>query len=231
MILIPSLELLDGKVVALAGSGPDDATVLAEDAIEAARALRDQGAVFFHVVDLDAALGRGDNDVVVQKLVEAGLPCQVAGGVRDAARAERLFELGADRVVLGTVLYDESDAAREVVDRHAMRVMGALDLEDGTVRTHAREKSQELDLDAALEVLHGLDLKQVVHTSVRPGSEPSGPDLDSLKALLGKTSMQVFANVEVRGRDDLQALSALVDDGLTGVVLATACRALQSASA
>jgi phosphoribosylformimino-5-aminoimidazole carboxamide ribotide isomerase len=222
MILIPSLDLMGGKVVALRDGRRDRAEVLTDDPIGAARELRALDALFFHVVDLDAAFGTGDNFEVIRGFADQMLPCQVSGGVRTAEQVERLIDAGVDRIVLGTLFFQDPDAARGLVERFGRRIMAALDLENGQVRTNGWENATGHGLRDAVELLHSTGVGQIVHTAIDRGAEPGGPDLPGLRELLALTECQVFANARVRGKQDLEDLGQLEDQGLVGTILSRA---------
>ena len=226
MILIPSLELMDGKVVALHEGRREQASVLCECPLEAVEALRDFGAVFYHLVDLDAVFGLGDNSEAIAKFVDAQIPVQVGGGVRTAERVEELLENGVERVVLGTLFYEEPKRAKKLVKQFGVRIVAAMDVENGEVRVKGWKESSGLSIDKALDVLKRTGVQQLIYTSIDRNCEPTGPDLDGLREVIGKTEMQVFANVRVRGKKDIESLRALTDEGLAGSIMASAYSAV-----
>lgn len=225
MIVIPSLEILGGRVVA-----PDDGDlVLSEDPVAAATAMRDDGALFFQLVDLDAIRGTGDNLGVVETFVAAGLACQVAGGVRSLERAERLVELGADRIVVGSMLHASPDDASAVAERFGPRAVAAIDVEAGqAVPRGAPEAARTTVAEAVAEAV-AKGFARVLITAFDGGTpKKNGADADALGEALDAGELEVFANVCASERGDLDGLKPLKERGLSGVVLATACRTLDA---
>ena len=139
MILIPSVEILSGQVVRLAGATDDEPIVLSRDPLSTVRELRQSGAMFFHIVDLDAVLGKGNNNAVLARLAEDMVPFQVRGRITTPERADEVLELGADRIVLGSLPYQDGYAARELVKHFGMRVMGTLDVKGDHVLIDGNE--------------------------------------------------------------------------------------------
>ncbi|MBK8979294.1 MAG: hypothetical protein IPM29_25635 [Planctomycetes bacterium] len=210
MILIPSLEIAAGHVV-LPGTDASLDEVLAAELLPAARELRDAGADFFQVVDLDAERGGALQGEVIARLPDAGLPVQLAAAVRDVAALTRALELGVDRVAVAVELLGAPGAA-ELIGRFGVRLCG------------------EARTPAELAAFAAAGLLRVV---LRAPELADGPDGGVLRAALDARGddVELFAEVAVRGRDDLQALAASASGGLAGVVLRSAYRKLACARA
>lgn len=231
MILIPSLEIAGGQVVLRAGPSADaPAARLCDDPVRAARALRDAGAGFFQLVDLDALAGPGSRQLAEwRRFPEAGLPCQVAGGIRSPDDARALLELGIDRLVVGSVLLTDDPAARAVVEAIGpQRLVASIDLVGQEVWTDDRSTRSGMELGAALERLTDLGAPRVVLTQLGDDLvEREGPDLETLdRALELRGDLELFVACRIRGKVDLVALAERAERGLSGVVLAGAYRAV-----
>ena len=134
MELIPAIDLLGGRVVRLSKGAYDAVTEYGDDPVEVARRWAAEGAERIHIVDLDAAReGRAMQAEVIARIVAAvDVPCQVAGGIRDADAVAAALRAGADRVVLGSALISSPLLARILVERHGPdRIVAALDVRDG----------------------------------------------------------------------------------------------------
>ena len=231
MILIPSLEIAGGQVVLRAGPAADaPAARLCDDPVRAARALRDAGAGFFHLVDLDALAGPGGRQLGEwRRFPEAGLPCQVGGGIRSPADARALLELGVDRLVVGSVLLTDDSAARAVVEAIGpQRLVASIDLVGHEVWTDDRSTRSGMELGTALERLADLGAPRVVLTQLGDDLvEREGPDLEVLdRALERRGDLELFVACRIRGKLDLAALAERAARGLSGAVLAGAYRAV-----
>jgi phosphoribosylformimino-5-aminoimidazole carboxamide ribotide isomerase len=222
MILIPSVEILSGQVVRLSGKADDEPVVLSRDVLSTTRKLRQSGAMFFHVVDLDAVLGTGNNNTVLTKLAEDMVPFQVRGRITTPERADEVLELGADRVVLGSLPYQDGYAARELVKRFGMRVMGTLDVKEGHVLVDGNEDGDPvsgIDLDDALHKLAASGVQQVIYNSVESTGEDADLDVSLLKRVLDHGAFQVYARCTLREPHDLEPFSELHEAGLLGLIL------------
>lgn len=217
MIVIPSLDLMGGKVVDQ-GAGPDSSpTVLAEDPLAHARKLRQLGAVFFHVTDLDALFGRGDNLAVMERLASDLIPFQLAGGIRTAEQAARVFAAGADRIVIGTMFLEEPTKAAALVEKHGMRIIAALDVRDGHVVVQGRTNESGHLLAGAAASLVATGVKNVILT---PIGKSARDDLPELPIVVEAFEAAIYLRIPVRDEMDIARLESMTRDGLTGVIMA-----------
>ncbi len=219
MILIPSIELMEGKVVQLAGGRPEDKTVLSDDPVGVARELSKEGALFFHLVDLDAVFGTGSNDPVFQKFAEALMPFQVRGGIRTSERVEELIGIGADRVVVGKLFQRDLGQAKKLIDEFGMRVMAALDVEDGQVKANSWEDESGTDLQKACKALAKSGVGSLMYTRIDRKGEHEDPDVDGTRAVIEAAGIDVYANIGVRTPKHRKILEESSIEGLVGVVL------------
>lgn len=222
MILIPSMEVLSGQVVRLAGNNDGKPTVLSKDPLGTARKLRQSGAMFFHVVDLDAVLGKGNNNAVLAKFAEDMVPYQVRGHITTPERADELLTLGADRVVLGSLPYKDNRAARELVKRFGMRVMATLDVKGDHVLVDGTEDGDPasgIELASALKQLKSTGVQQVIYNSIESAGEDAELDVDMLKAVLADEALQVYARCTLHEQQELEPFLELHEAGLVGVIL------------
>lgn len=217
MILIPSLEILAGRPVRLEGGPDGDPIVLGDDALHTAREMIRSGARFLHVVDLDAAFGTGNNDAVLAQLADAMVPFQVRGGIKTAERAEQLLSLGADRVVLGPLPFRDEAAARSLVERFGVRVVGTLDVRAD--RVLIGDDSEGIEFANALAILRRIGVQQVIYNSVEFAGEDAPLDLDKLSATMGGGAFRVLARCTVKRPGDITPLVEFGDGGLEGVIL------------
>jgi phosphoribosylformimino-5-aminoimidazole carboxamide ribotide isomerase len=214
MEVIPAIDLLDGRVVRLAQGDFDSVTDYGDDPIDVARRWRDEGATRIHLVDLDAArMGRSRQRAIIERVVSAvDVPCQVAGGFRDAAAVAALLEAGADRVVLGSALISEPDLARRLVDRHgAERIVAALDIRDGQALGDGwTAGARGSDAVTHAVALASAGVRWFAVTAIARDGGMKGPDL----GLLGRVreavpGTSVIASGGIGSLADLRALAAL----------------------
>jgi phosphoribosylformimino-5-aminoimidazole carboxamide ribotide isomerase len=226
-VLAPSIDLLGGRVVRLRHGDPSQATIYADDPATAVTRWARAGADLLHVVDLDGALAgrsvqRGPVASVIAAAMREGIPCQVAGGLRNGEAVQWALALGADRVVLGTALLADPDLAGTLVERHgASRIVAALDVREGAaVGEGWRDGAPGTPLEAALSRLVGAGIATLVVTSIARDGTMDGPDLDLLRRVRATApDVALFGSGGVRTAADVQALR---DAGCQGAILGRA---------
>lgn len=220
VLVVPSLDLSGGRAVRLVQGDFGRETTYARSAAEVlnlARRFASAGAGRFHVVDLDAARGSGDNRRLVERLVrEAGLEVQAAGGIRSTADASRWLEAGAAAVVMGTVAVREPTRLAEAANAHPGRVLAALDVRLGRPAVSGWLEAEELALAGLLQRWGNLPLAGVIVTSVDRDGTLAGPDLDLLREAQAASPHPVTYSGGVRSLEDLRAVAAA---GAAAVIL------------
>ena len=223
LTLLPAVDLLDGQATRLVQGELGTETGYG-DPVEAAAAFVAQGAQWLHVVDLDAAFGRGPrNRRQIARVVEAVAPVRVqaSGGVRTAADLEALLDLGAARVVVGTAALERAEWVVGACGRHGEAVAVGLDARGRVLRARGWTTSGG-DLFETLARLEAAGCRRFVHTEVARDGMLAGPALDALEEVLAATGRPVIASGGVSGLDDLRALMPLAERGLEGVIVGKA---------
>jgi 1-(5-phosphoribosyl)-5-[(5-phosphoribosylamino)methylideneamino] imidazole-4-carboxamide isomerase/N-(5'phosphoribosyl)anthranilate isomerase len=221
--LLPAVDLLGGQATRLSQGAAGTETGYG-DPLEAALAFVAQGAAWLHVVDLDAAFGRGPaNRAQVAAIVEAVAPVRVeaAGGVRVADDLDALLDLGAARVVVGTAALETPGWVAAACARHGQAVAVGLDARGRTLQARGWTREGG-DLFETLQQLEAAGCQRFVHTEVSRDGMLGGPATESLGALLAATRRPVIASGGVATLDDLRVLAALEPDGLEGVIVGRA---------
>ena len=208
MILYPAIDLQDGQCVRLLRGDPRHATVYGEDPAAQARAFRDQGFAWIHVVDLDGAFaGRAANvDAVAAILAAVALPVQLGGGIRTLAAVADWLECGVARVVLGTAAVKDPGLVHEACRRFPGRVAVGIDARDGRVAVEGwAESSTMTALDLALR-FEDAGAAAVVYTDIDRDGALSGLNVTATAALAARLRTPVIASGGVASLDDLRAL-------------------------
>lgn len=217
--LLPAVDVADGKAVRLtqgeAGSETDYGSPL-----EAAQTWIDAGAEWIHLVDLDAAFGRGDNRAIIREVVNASrsVKIELSGGIRDDASLEAALEAGATRVNLGTAALEDPDWTARVIERFGDAIAVGLDVRGTTLA--ARGWTEEGgDLFEVLQRLEDAGCPRYVVTDVTKDGTLRGPNIELLRQVMAKTSKPVVASGGISSLQDITDLRALVGEGLEGAIL------------
>lgn len=217
--LLPAVDVASGKAVRLtqgeAGSEEDFGHPL-----EAAQAWIDAGAEWIHLVDLDAAFGRGDNREVIADVVarSGGVKIELSGGIRDDESLARAIELGARRVNLGTAALEDPEWTARAIAIYGDQIAVGLDVRGTTLA--ARGWTQEGgDLFEVLARLEEAGCPRYVVTDVTKDGTLKGPNLELLRSVMEKTERPVVASGGIATLDDIAALRELVPLGLEGAIL------------
>jgi phosphoribosyl isomerase A len=221
--LLPAVDLLDGQAARLVQGAMGTETAYG-DPVRAASAFAEQGAAWLHVVDLDAAFGRGPrNRDQLARVVKAVAPVRVeaSGGVRTADDLAALLDLGAARVVIGTAALEDPDWVLEACQRHADAVAVGLDARGRVLQARGWTSSGG-DLFETLARLDASGCRRFVYTEVARDGMLTGPALASLGEVLAATDRPVIASGGVSSLDDLRALAPLAVRGLEGVIVGKA---------
>lgn len=220
MLAIPAIDLRDGRCVQLVGGDYAKEAVRLDDPLEVARTWVTAGFTRLHVVDLDAATGRGRNrDLVRDLLGYAGVPIHVGGGVRDEDAVESLLEDGADRIVIGTRGVEDPRWLEEQADRHPGRLVLAADVRGRRVVTRGWAKETSRDVLDVIHELRDLPLAGLLVTAVQQEGKMQGTDLALMADVVDVSPWAVIASGGVGSMQDLRALE---DRGVNAVVLGMA---------
>jgi phosphoribosyl isomerase A len=220
--LLPAVDVAGGKAVRLVQGAAGTETGYG-DPLDAAADWARQGAEWLHLVDLDAAFGRGENTAVLREVIDQvrGVRVELSGGIRDDTSLERALSSGATRVNLGTAALEDPEWTRRAIAAHGDKIAVGLDVRGTTLaaRGWTREGG---DLWAVLDRLEDAGCARYVVTDVTKDGTLTGPNLDLLRAVLERTGKPVVASGGVATLDDLRALAGLVPLGLEGAIVGKA---------
>ena len=220
MNAIPAVDVRGGRCVQLVGGRPEDEPISLPDPVAAARRWWEAGFGSLHLVDLDAALGSGDNlSVMLELAVCTPAVTQVGGGVRDDARADALLAGGTNRVVVGTRALDDPAWLADLVVRHPGQVVVAADTLDAYVVRKGWTETSALTISDFLQRLEGLPLAGVLTTDVGKEGRMGGVNRDAVARILRWSTFPVWISGGVTTEDDLAFLE---DEGAEGAVLGMA---------
>jgi phosphoribosylformimino-5-aminoimidazole carboxamide ribotide isomerase len=220
MIAIPAVDLRGGHCVQLVGGDYADERVRLEDPVAVARDWARQGFERVHVVDLDAATGRGGNREIIREILrDSAVPVQVGGGVREESQIERLLDDGASWVVVGTRAIEDDDWRSEMAHRFPGRLIVAADVRERLVVTRGWAETSRLNVIDFVEELALLPLAGMLVTAVHLEGKMQGTDLPLMEDVAEASAWPVYASGGVSSLEDMRALE---HRGLAGAVLGMA---------
>jgi phosphoribosylformimino-5-aminoimidazole carboxamide ribotide isomerase len=206
VIVIPAIDLRKGRAVRLLRGNPQDETTYADDPVAVAVRFQEEGARRLHVIDLDAALGEGDNREVLRQIcANVVVPVQAGGGVRTLEDVQALTELGAARTILGTAAAREPTFVARAVEEFADRILVAVDVRGGRLLIDGWQEEGP-PLDEVLPALNDAGAPRFLVTAVARDGTLDGPDLRLYRHVLTMTDRPVIASGGVRDADDVWAL-------------------------
>ena len=219
--LLPAVDVADGQAVRLVQGAAGSETSYG-DPMAAALAWQQAGAQWIHLVDLDAAFGRGSNRELLAAVV-AAVDCKVelSGGIRDDASLRAALATGCTRVNIGTAALEDPDWCGRAIAEHGDRIAVGLDVRGTTLA--ARGWTQESgDLWEVLARLERQGCPRYVVTDVTKDGTLRGPNLDLLREVCARTDRPVVASGGVSSLDDLRAIASLVPLGVEGAIVGKA---------
>jgi phosphoribosyl isomerase A len=219
--LLPAVDVSGGQAVRLVQGAAGTETSYGDPA-DAARAWQDAGAEWIHLVDLDAAFGRGSNGPLLAALIsQLTVKVELSGGIRDDASLDRALATGCTRVVIGTAAMERPDWVAGIIAEHGDRIAVGLDVR-GTRLAARGWTTDGGELADALDRLEAAGCARYVVTDIDKDGMLRGPNLDLLRSVCDRTDRPVVASGGVSSLADLRAIASLVPAGVEGAIVGKA---------
>jgi phosphoribosylanthranilate isomerase len=221
LVLLPAVDVADGQAVRLVQGEAGTETSYGEP-LDAALAWQSAGAEWIHLVDLDAAFGRGSNHgLLAEVTAKLDVNVELSGGIRDDDSLAAALATGCARVNIGTAALENPAWCRKIIAEHGEQIAVGLDVRGTTLaaRGWTREGG---DLWEVLDRLEADGCPRYVVTDVTKDGTLRGPNVDLLREVCGRTEKPVVASGGVSSLDDLRALAGLVPDGVEGAIVGKA---------
>jgi phosphoribosylformimino-5-aminoimidazole carboxamide ribotide isomerase len=224
MILLPAVDILEGRAVRLARGSFDERTVYDADPLDAALRWVGEGARALHVVDLDGARsGAPVNLAHLQRIAhDAGIPVQAGGGLRTIEAVEEAIQAGAHRVVLGTAAYRDVDLLDETMARIGDRLVVSVDARGGRLAAAGWLEQTERPVEAVIEALQRRGVRRFVYSSIERDGMLAGPDLEGIRRVAQVVRGSFVYSGGISSVEDLRAVVGLRQVNLAGVIVGTA---------
>ncbi|UBI06308.1 bifunctional 1-(5-phosphoribosyl)-5-((5-phosphoribosylamino)methylideneamino)imidazole-4-carboxamide isomerase/phosphoribosylanthranilate isomerase PriA [Corynebacterium falsenii] len=225
LTLLPAVDVADGQTVRLVQGAAGTETTYGSP-LDAALAWQSAGAEWIHLVDLDAAFGRGSNFELLRDVTgQLDVQVELSGGIRDDESLERALSTGCRRVNIGTAALEDPDWCKSVIERYGDRVAIGLDTREVDGEWRLRGRGWTADGGELWEVLERLDaegVSRLVVTDVSRDGMLNGPNIDLLRDVAAATSAPVVASGGISSLDDIRALAEVVDEGVDSAIVGKA---------
>lgn len=235
MIIIPAIDLKDGKCVRLLQGKKDEVTVYSDNPAEMAKKWVDMGARLLHVVDLDGAFsGEQKNFERIREIRKAiQIPIQLGGGIRDIAKMEQLADIGVDRMILGTSAAKDPDMVARACKKFESRVLVGIDARDGKVAVKGWVEVTELDAIKFAKDMESAGAAGIIYTDISRDGMMTGPNIDAMAKMVKSVKIPVIASGGVSKLEDVENLMQIKDiwGAITGKALYSGAMDLKSAIA
>ena len=203
-MVIPAIDLLDGKVVRLVKGNPDNVTVYSDNPVEVAKGWAAEGAEMLHIVDLDASLQTGNNNrkMIYKIAASIQIPVQAAGGIRSVEIINEMLK-NVNKIVLGTIAFQEPDLIGKMTKKKKGRIVLAVDYRDGTVVVNGWKERTNFSIQDAIYDFQTVGITEFLLTSVEKDGTLSGLDFSSLRYASTFPDIKIIASGGVSSLEDI----------------------------
>lgn len=223
MLIIPAIDLKDGEVVRFT-RGKLNKKVYSLQPVEVALNWQKQGARYLHIVDLDGAMtGIQKNKNVIKKIIKAvKIPAQAGGGIRSIQAIEKMIEIGANRVVIGTQGIENMDFLEIAIRKFKEKIALGLDVSCGRIGLYGWNESSKTTLARLVSRLNKLKLKTIIYTDIYRDGTLKGMNIPAIKKMLESSHLDLIVSGGVSSLEDIRKLAKLDYPNLKGVIVGKA---------
>jgi phosphoribosylformimino-5-aminoimidazole carboxamide ribotide isomerase len=208
MIVIPAIDLKEGKCVRLLQGRKEDVTVYSDDPVSTALKWESSGAKLIHIIDLDGAFtGEQKNLEAIKNIRKAvKIDLEVGGGIRDLAKIDQLLTLGINRVILGTVAIENPELVKEACKKYPGRVLAGIDAKDGKVAVKGwTETTSHTAKELALR-MESYGVAGIIYTDISRDGMLTGPNISATKEIVNAVKIPVIASGGISSIEDIKNL-------------------------
>ncbi|MGU3471978.1 1-(5-phosphoribosyl)-5-[(5-phosphoribosylamino)methylideneamino]imidazole-4-carboxamide isomerase [Paenibacillus sp. D51F] len=222
--IYPAIDIRGGRAVRLVQGDYSQETVYNDSPVNAALEWQAQGAAWIHLVDLDGAkAGHPVNAELIGQIAAAvDVPVQLGGGLRSEADVERLLGLGVRRIILGTAAIEDRAFVERVLGQHGDRVAIGIDARDGLVATRGWLETSEVRAEELARELAAKGAATFIFTDISRDGMMEGPNVEAIRSLAAYSGADVIASGGVSRIEDLRALAAYKEEGISGAIVGKA---------
>ncbi len=225
MLLIPAIDLKDGKCVRLRQGRMDDATIFADDPLDMAKRWVDAGAKRLHLVDLNGAFaGKPVNADVIHRIVEAfpEVPIQVGGGIRDEDTVQLYLDAGVQYTIIGTKAVSAPHFINDLCMEFPGHIIVGLDAKDGKVAIDGWSKLSHHDVIDMAQHFERDGVESIIYTDISRDGMMQGVNVEATVKLASSITIPVIASGGISNLEDIRALQKVTEEGITGAIIGRA---------
>lgn len=220
MIIIPAIDLLGGSCVRLLKGNYKESTIYASDPVEMAKKLVSSGCERLHIVDLDAARGKGkDNREIIRKIRNnIDVVIETGGGIRSESDVKELLDIGIDRLILGTVFAQNPEIAGRWTEKYGNYFIAGIDALNGEVKISGWEEGSSLkDIDLAKQAAE-FGIISIIYTNIDKDGTLEGPDISNSVRIAEAAKLPVIISGGISCENDFRVIADLNHPGIAGVI-------------
>lgn len=223
MLIIPAIDLKDGRCVRLFQGEMDKETIYFENPLEAARHWVAEGATFIHVVDLNGAVeGRPVHTKEVEAICQIGLSVELGGGLRSIEAVEAALNLGVSRVVIGTAAYNDAEFLRTLCNNFPGKIVAGIDARQGKVAVKGWKETTSMDAVELAKRCDGDGAARIIYTDISRDGTKEGINVDETLKIARAVKISIIASGGVATLEDIRRLIPLEKEGVEGVIVGKA---------
>lgn len=211
MIILPAIDIIDGKPVRLYQGDYSRKEIVADDIFKTAKSFEDAGAQYIHLVDLDGAKeGSNKNHELVIKLAKTlNIPVELGGGIRSFETISYLIDNGVSRVILGTVAIEDEELLKKAVDIYKEKIAVGIDCKDGKLCGRGWLEKSDLDYVDFAKKMEKIGIKNIIVTDISKDGTLMGPNIDMLKKLKENVNIDITASGGISNIKDIKELKKI----------------------
>lgn len=217
MIILPAIDLKDGKCVRLYKGDFNKSEVVAESALDTALGFRKAGAEYIHMVDLDGALkGKGVNYAIVSEIVDrVDIPVELGGGIRDIETIDFLMNIGLSRVILGTAALNNPELVKTAVKKYEDKIAVGVDAKNGSVAIDGWVNVSKVSYIEFAKEMESIGVRTIIFTDISKDGTLQGPNLEQLEELKKSVGCNIIASGGIKDIKDLETINKM---GIYGAI-------------
>jgi len=211
MIIFPAIDIMDNKCVRLTQGKFDQINIYNDNPVEVAKLWESQGAEYIHLVDLDGAKNEAmTNQSTIESVINSvNIPVQIGGGIRSLQRAAQLIEIGAQRIILGTIAVTEKELTKTLAEKYPGKVAVSVDAVNGKAAVKGWAQISTVDVLDICSFMEEIGIKTLIYTDILMDGMLKGPNFAEYERLSKNTSLDIIASGGVTTLEDIKRLSKM----------------------